>query len=498
MPRPRKRVEVPFEIYLSDYDDRWHGYATVGKKPNGELDRRHRSAATRDEVEVKLRKLLDQVAAEDVPRPGRTPTVRQWFTTWLNEIAPYGEKPLGASTLASYWSLCNTWIFPHLGQVRLADLDTDPLDVMYAAMYRAGIARTSVLKCHAVLRRGLVVAEQRGKVRRNVARSIDNPGSTKPRRRQRPLTQEQAHKVIAALEHHPNGLRWRVGLAIGPRQGEALGLRWQYVDLKEGTVALDWQLQRRVFAHGCADPAACVVEHQLCKPRRPCRPRRTHGCAEEGACGRAAWRCPQAKNEARSCVEHRRWPCPSTHGPNCVAHAARCPKRVGGLVFDRAKTVDPSEPGEDDDEYDTPGEEATHLVALPKSLVKELRQLREQQRQVKERAGELWQEHDLVFCQANGRPIDPQVDYRELRKLLVGVGVRRFGTHGVRRVAATLMLELGEDIAVVQEVLGHTDVRTTRGYTQVSVGLTRRAARRMDRGLFGKRGKKRKGEPPVA
>ncbi|MEV8636233.1 site-specific integrase [Streptosporangium sp. NPDC051023] len=33
-----------------------------------------------------------------------------------------------------------------------------------------------------------------------------------------------------------NGVRWSVGLALGLRQGEALGLRWKYLDLKAGSI----------------------------------------------------------------------------------------------------------------------------------------------------------------------------------------------------------------------------------------------------------------------
>ncbi|MDT5028853.1 MAG: Phage integrase family, partial [Micromonosporaceae bacterium] len=57
--------------------------------------------------------------------------------------------------------------------------------------------------------------------------------------------------------------------------------------------------------------------------------------------------------------------------------------------------------------------------------------------------------------------------------------------HVIRHTAATLMREFGEDLAVVQEALGHSDIRTTRGYQKVRVGLTRRVADKMDKGLFG-------------
>jgi hypothetical protein len=45
----------------------------------------------------------------------------------------------------------------------------------------------------------------------------------------------------------------------------------------------------------------------------------------------------------------------------------------------------------------------------------------------------------------------------------------------MRHTTATALLELGEAIEIIQEVLGHADVRTTRGYQDIDVELTRRA-----------------------
>jgi integrase len=49
--------------------------------------------------------------------------------------------------------------------------------------------------------------------------------------------------------------RWQIGLACRLRQGEALGLRWEYADLDSGHLHVWHQLQRLPWRHGCADPA---------------------------------------------------------------------------------------------------------------------------------------------------------------------------------------------------------------------------------------------------
>jgi hypothetical protein len=126
--------------------------------------------------------------------PGRTPTVEEWFSTWLTDIAPYGRRALRPRTLADYWSKCRNWIFPNLGGRQLDDLEPEDLDRLYAKMRRARRPRATVLKVHAILRRGLGVAHARGKVTRNVAAMVDPPGGGTPKRTPLPRRRRPPHR----------------------------------------------------------------------------------------------------------------------------------------------------------------------------------------------------------------------------------------------------------------------------------------------------------------
>ncbi|HUZ25950.1 MAG TPA: tyrosine-type recombinase/integrase [Streptosporangiaceae bacterium] len=69
--------------------------------------------------------------------------------------------------------------------------------------------------------------------------------------------------------------------------------------------------------------------------------------------------------------------------------------------------------------------------------------------------------------------------------MLKAAGLPHLGVHAMRHSAATFALDEGVALAVVQEMLGHSDIRVTRGYTHVSSPLAEDAAARVGRALFG-------------
>jgi integrase len=207
------------------------------------------------------------------------------------------------------------------------------------------------------------------------------------------------------------------------------------------------QLQRLTWKHGCEDIAACTAG----KHRRPC----PKDCAKAARPSGRRHRCVRADNP-RLCPKE------------CCRHASTCPQRQsGGLVFRPIK------------------EKRKKTIPLAPELVEILREHRKAQRKRRLAAGEAWQENDVIFTQANGRPIDPRDDWREWSDILDSAGIEHHGVHVARHTAATLLLDQGVALAVVQEMLGHSDIRVTRGYTHVTSPLTQDAAQRMGRALFG-------------
>ncbi len=413
----------------------------MGTKPDGREDRRHVQRKTLKAVRARVRELERQRAAGQVTNTGRVKTVHEMLTRHLDVVLP--QRNTAPNTIIGYRSICEHQIFPRWGGQRIDRLLPEHLEDGYAAMLGSGLAESTVLKVHRILSSAYEIEVRRGNVARNPCKLVEPPRL--PPSGKEALDEAEARKVLAAVQGRRNAARWSVGLACGLRQGEALGLRWRFVDLDAGELRVFWQLQRLPWQHGCSDPAACCEGRH----RRPC-PKR----------------CPKVRASGRQhvCVPAG---APRLCPPGCTGHAAMCPQRLGGgLVFREIK------------------ERRRKTVPLPRELAAILRAHREAQDAERELAAGEWREHGLVFCQPDGAPIDPAADWKEWAGILADAGLPHAGTHAMRHSAATIALDQGVALAVVQEMLGHSDIRVTRGYTHVSTPLAHEAAGRMGRALF--------------
>lgn len=121
-------------------------------------------------------------------------------------------------------------------------------------------------------------------------------------------------------------------------------------------------------------------------------------------------------------------------------------------------------------------------VVLPAAAVQALCQHRISQQAERVELGPAWDDHDLVFTNRLGRPLDGvHVLRRELHPLLKRAGLPLMRFHDLRHTAATLLLMQGVNPKVVSELLGHHDISITLGiYSHVLPDMQRQAAAAMD------------------
>jgi integrase len=106
-------------------------------------------------------------------------------------------------------------------------------------------------------------------------------------------------------------------------------------------------------------------------------------------------------------------------------------------------------------------------LQCPPALLELLKEHRKKQAAERLRAGGAWTDQDLVFATRHGGPIERTEDWRSWKAILRQAQVRDAGVHDALHTAATLLIEQGVHIRVVQEALGHTRV-TTRSVTPTS------------------------------
>jgi integrase len=211
---------------------------------------------------AKLREVRRQVGLYgDVPT--RSQTLDDWLDRWLREIAVKRVRPRTLDTYRHKVGL----IKASIGRTRLDKLTPAHVRAMHAYIVETkGLASTTALQAHRILAKSLKDAEREGLVNRNVATLVDAPRKAVNSRGS--LTTAQARAILAKADGDPLASRWALALLYGERQGEALGLTWECVDLERGVIDLAWQLQRLTWRHGCGYPATCGRKRGAECPRR--------------------------------------------------------------------------------------------------------------------------------------------------------------------------------------------------------------------------------------
>jgi integrase len=228
--------------YIVQCDDgTYRGHVRVGGK------RYYRRAPTKKSLLEKFKKLHEQHAS-GLPLTG-TPTVAEWLDHWLVYIAPKRVRP---RTLESYADLIRIHITPALGKHHLDRLQPHHIEAAWDGLThvkkrqgketRVPLSPSTVLRCHRVLARALVVASHRGMIAIPPTSRMDAP--TAQPKEQTALTAKEARAVLAAAAEDRLAARWTVALSLGLRQGEALGLKWDDIDWDKHILTVRRKLER--------------------------------------------------------------------------------------------------------------------------------------------------------------------------------------------------------------------------------------------------------------
>lgn len=218
-------------------DGRWMARLDLGIV-NGKRKRQTLYGKTRKEVAEKLTKSQHD-RQQGLPIAVARQTVGQFLDRWLEDVV---RPTVRAKTLHSYAQMVRLHLKPALGHHQLAKLTPQHVQAMLNEKLNSGLSPRTVQYLRAILRRALGQALKWELVTRNVATLVDPPRVTRPEMVSFDPT--QARRFLDAVKGDRLEAMYSVALALGLRQGEALGLRWQDIDLDSGILRVSVALQK--------------------------------------------------------------------------------------------------------------------------------------------------------------------------------------------------------------------------------------------------------------
>src|SRR5258708_40341006 len=102
------------------------------------------------------------------------------------------------------------------------------------------------------------------------------------------------------------------------------------------------------------------------------------------------------------------------------------------------------------------------------------------------RAGGIWKDNGLVFCNIYGYYLEAGSLREQFTSLVKKAGLPHMRFHDLRHSAATILLAMKVPVKVIQELLGHSSITTTLNvYGHVLPSMQEEAMDKMEH-LFGK------------
>jgi len=165
-------------------------------------------------------------------------TLSTYMEQWLEESVRPRVRPY---TFQSYRQNVRLHVNPELGHIRLDSL-TAPMIQAYMNKKLTVLSSRTVQYHHAIIRSALGQAVKWDMIPRNVAKLVSPPRVKKANIS--PLNPVEAKGLLQAVHGDRLSALYTVALAVGLRQGEILGLRWQDINLLAGTLTVVVTLQK--------------------------------------------------------------------------------------------------------------------------------------------------------------------------------------------------------------------------------------------------------------
>lgn len=432
-------------------DGTWAAVLTVGTKPDGKPDRKFLYGKTRAEAATKLREAQNNKDVGIMPTSGNV-TFDKWITSWLENIIRPGIED--RATYKGYSNYVYNHIIPSLGRYKIKDLTPTiiqkfldqqsaegsldkvlDLETEELVVSHGPLSDTTVNGIRRLIIASLEVAVEEKQITYNPAKKTKR-AKTSTRNKMNILNEAERKNFAEKAVKYKYYAAYMLTFCTGCRRGEILGLPWRNV-----YIGPSWEEIDDIV------PWDRVDALQL-------------------------------------------W---DTEGLNTVL------KEAGIILSDKASVyIDQAvvENGRRPMLSDPKTELSKRHLGIPYDMVLLLIYQRRQQNKDRDRHVEKgrgtakdYNREGLVFCTRRGGIIYPRNFTKIYSSNLASMGIKHIRFHDLRHMVATILLEEGKSINVVQEQLGHYDAGFTASrYGHVTERMRREASDQLGDTLAAARG----------
>jgi integrase len=246
----RRRANGEGSIYPRQ-DGRWEGYVSLP-----DMDRKFFTGKTHAVVKGKL-EAFRKAQKEGQPAKFERKRFADFIDDWLGEMRP----AVKAKTWQRYEQLIRVYAKPALGKLNLEKITAQHVQRLYSEMTELGRADRTKLQLHAVLKKAFKQAILWNLVPTSPMLAVIRP---KPEHKEMlTLSLEQARVFLAAVRGERYETLFGLAITTGMRQGELLGLRWEDVDLRAGSLRIQRSLQRTKEGFSLTEPKTKKSRRQV-------------------------------------------------------------------------------------------------------------------------------------------------------------------------------------------------------------------------------------------
>ena len=218
---------------------RWAIVLDVSDPQTGKRRRKwHSFKGTKREAQVETARLIAAIQGGTYLEPSKL-TVSSFLESWIEHV----KSQVSPRSHERYCELVRKNIVPLIGAVPLTKLKPAHISAAYAKALisgrrdgKGGLAPTTVLYMHRLIKKALGQAVRWELLSRNVADAVDPPKMERAALTTYDMT--QTAELLEALRGTRLRLPVLLGVMCGLRRGEIVALRWRNIDLATGQLSV--------------------------------------------------------------------------------------------------------------------------------------------------------------------------------------------------------------------------------------------------------------------